>query len=194
MTSIMFIAYFTAGGAFPDTTVRLQIINATFQKPIVLAIIAWIVFFWLIYRYWLYHRQRFSESFWRELQELTDRKYLRRYVERCLGEPLAPLVRTDDPNDEQALTFDRIVLREGRYVIPVALTEIGRDSVGKINSTSTRKGWRSEVVELSGVRGHLVKLKLVSDCAFNYPSFSDYMIPYLLALIAIVSGLVRVAF
>ena len=82
----MFIAYYLGGGYFPEKEVTLQVINATFEYPVVLAWIAWLAFIWFIYRYWLKNKGQLKSRFFSELGSIQDRKYVQKYVDDVTDE------------------------------------------------------------------------------------------------------------
>ena len=67
VAAICFIAYFYGGGEFIDQTVTLQVVNVKFQRIEVLGGIAWAMYAWFLYRYWLVNGGRFREEFSAEL-------------------------------------------------------------------------------------------------------------------------------
>ncbi len=128
--SLAFIVYFFAGGSFTDTTVRLQVINAEFSKPIVLVFIAWTIFFWFLYRYWLTHKGSFSREFNKEFSPWHLKSYLYEYLaSKTLG----------SGDDSDAYFPKAIKWQHGCVVLETEYyVDIERDKNGKITKKDKR--------------------------------------------------------
>ncbi|MBT3017314.1 MAG: hypothetical protein KME63_16360 [Candidatus Thiodiazotropha sp. (ex Clathrolucina costata)] len=189
VTSIAFIAYFYAGGSFPDTSVKLQVINAEFSQPEMLAVIAWGMLVWFIYRYWQAHGGSFVNDFRSEFNEWKSRQYIKKYVASRIGCDLA--------TDKVEGYYVTSIFWKNWYVSTscVYATNIGRRSDGTIQSYSQGPSEKQiPEIKFTNLNGWVLALRSTMECAFKYPSFSNYIVPYILALLAVCGGLWRILF
>lgn len=186
VTSIAFIAYFYAGGHFPNSTVNLQVINADFTKPEVLGFMAWLAFAWFFYRYWLVHRGIFFPEFRKEFTQWQSKQYIFDYARKSVDHQLV--------SDEKAGSHIRDIFWHGGFVNVEFMwagkvTRAGGDS-GRIRShTDFPSDQKLENLHMTDFKGWALALRATSECMFEFPSFSNYIVPYILAFIAIVGAL-----
>lgn len=177
--STAFIIYFAAGGHIAEPTIRLAVVNVTFNEPQVLAIIAWIMLFWFALRFWQTTGSKYMGAF---EQELRSGK---------VPTGLADHVRT--------LSFERRKVKaliEQKKDISIDVSSMHRQGEKWFlichviaNEQGGRSQLREERVEVSGwmLRRHLVRAFITH--AFLGNAAADYLVPYLLFIGAVFSPL-----
>jgi hypothetical protein len=193
VASIAFIAYFYAGGSFPETTIQLQVINARFSKPEILSLIVWAMYFWFIYRYWVTHRDAFTVAFSAEFNEWRRRPYIRNYVNKYFSQVLHPNSMTHEyyPAD--------MTWRSGRVIITCHYSAIDRNEEGDIRSISSISGIELEehppqLIPLKSFNEWMLALRASIACILKKPSFSSYIVPYILVILTFAGALKRCFF
>lgn len=183
LTSLAFIVYFFAGGKFKESSVSLNVINATFERPMILAVIAWSALFWFIYRYWLVHLGEFSKNFASEFCAWSGKRCFREYAERKM--------RKEFPVDkEEGYHIADVNWKKGRVALKwTYASNIERDEQGKIRSYSKYPGSENGELFLTGFRGWFIAIRESASCCLLNRSFSEYLVPYILAALAIIGGL-----
>lgn len=186
VTSIGFITYFYAGGSLPDTSVRLEVVNVEFSRPEVLAVIVWLAFIWFIYRYWLTHNGDFTNYFSSELTHWQGKSYIKNYASKNIGQDLV----TDQ---DKGYHVNSLAWSGGCLNINVIYAEgIVRNANGEIGSySSTDISNKHEPIKMSDAKGWLLALRASMECMFKYPSFSNYIVPYILSLVALAGVALR---
>jgi len=191
VTSIAFIAYFYAGGSFPESNVRLQVINAEFSQPEILALIAWSTFCWFIYRYWVTHRGNFIASFSNEFTEIREKLYIINFLNKELKQTL----HINEPNNEYYASNLRWV--GGSVVATCNYASITRNPEGKIVSSSSGGGIHNRApkyIKFKGIKGWFLVFRATLSCIIKQPSFSNYVVPYFLSFLAILGAALRYIF
>ncbi|MRK22945.1 hypothetical protein [Pseudomonas sp. JG-B] len=180
-----FIIYYLAGGSFKDNEITLEVVNINFSRPTVLAVIAWLMLFWFIYRYWQAHRGKFRKQFPEEFERQQLSKTLKRHLDSTLPKY---------PNSPNQTYFpvgvrwkDRKVTVEYVYASSIR-REQDEDEDEEWYVASSDENGRYGEVQLSGIKGWFVALLLTCKTFISDPSFANYIIPYLLAALAIVLG------
>lgn len=184
--SIAFIAYFYAGGSFPDSNVRLQVIDASFDKPEILALMAWTAFAWFLYRYWQSHTGQFTKEFRKEFSEWQNKEYISSYAFKRIGQH--QISNSDEGFHVNAIRWDR-----GSVIISfMHAKKISRSPNGKISSSQDPENRKNQdPIRMTDFMGWILALRATTACMFKYPSFSSYVVPYLLAAMAIVGAFVQ---
>jgi len=176
VTSIAFIAFYFAGGSFPEKSVRLQVINAEFTRPSVLCLIAWIAFFWFIYRYWQTHNGNFTTSSKNEFFKWNGRTFIRKYINRRLNQKL-------QSDNEEGCHVYRIFWRNGFVVADIQYAlSVSRDQGGIVNSWSSGDNNDKKEINLTDPIGWYVAIRATIECLIKEQSFASYIIPYLLGV------------
>lgn len=186
VASLTFIAYFYAGGSFPDSNVRLQVINASFEKPEILALMAWIAFSWFLYRYWQTHTGQFSKEFREELSEWQGKKYISSYAYKRIDQDQVS-------SEDEGFHLNNMRWDRGSIILYfIHAKKVSRNSKGKITSyqDATNKINR-DPIRMTDFWGWVLALRATIACMLKYPSFSNYVVPYLLAASAIVGAFVQ---
>lgn len=188
VTSLAFIAYFYAGGSFPETSIRLQVVNADFSKPEVLGNIAWAVFAWFIYRYWLTHRRSFVSHFGSEFTEWQNKHYITKFVNRHFDQEIFPNETTEE------YRAVGIIWKNWRVILTCDYKRNKRDGRGNLMSSATVAGNQkdTEYIELTTAKGWVIAIRATMGCILTRPSFSNYAVPYIMAAIALYGALYRV--
>ncbi|MDO3388251.1 hypothetical protein QWI17_20560 [Gilvimarinus sp. SDUM040013] len=187
LISLSFIVFILGGASTPTDEVRLQVISVSFSRPEVLIVIAWLLFFWFLYRYWVVNRSVFSKEFREEINRMRDKRFFRSFIEDSIGHPLAPQVAVKQPK-ETGMIIEWLRWHEGCLKAFVMEKALNRQDLGSIQGQGPVDGGLRETVSLSGFKGWSVALRLVVACIIEQPSFSSYIAPYFLALFAIVLG------
>jgi hypothetical protein len=184
LTSVAFIAFFYGGGSFSSSTIRLQVINADFANPEFLGYMAWAMFLWFIYRYWIINRGVFSEAFRLEFSDMSLKPYIKKHASKVIGHPLI------DDNDKGYHVSDMHWEVGAVTVSCIYIENVDRETDGRIRSYSINKEKSlTKPLRLTSVTGWLVAFRATSDCFINQPSFSSYIVPYVLALSAIIGAI-----
>lgn len=186
VTSLAFIAYFYAGGSFPDTSVRLQVINANFSRPGVLGVMAWVAFIWFIYRYWQTHSGDFSSAFKKEFSRWQLKDYIINYVRRRVGQDI--ITDQDEGYHINDITW------QGHCVVINCL--YGKNA--KRNSEGIIDGFyplshdnQYDRIKMTDFSGWILAIRASLEYMFIQPSFSSYIAPYIFALIAMGGAIAR---
>lgn len=189
VTAMAFIAYYYAGGSFSDSTVTLQVISADFSKPEVLAFLAWAALIWFIYRYWQSHRGTFSGGFSTEFDQWRSKKYIHNYAARQLGKELVE-------DKEEGYHVRSLHWERGAALITlIYAANVKRNEHGKIQSYSTTGDTKDiKIIPMKGLGGRFLSLRATFECWFEHPSFSQYLVPYILAVLAVLGGIYRECF
>ena len=187
VTSLAFIIYFYAGGSFPDPdVVRLQVINAKFSHPMMLTSIVWVMFVWFIYRYWLTHNGDFSSAFKNEFIKLQNKEYIGEYVSKCIGHDIVA-------DSEEGYHVLDLNWQDGSVIVKYAYAKnLSRHVNGKIRTQTGLDN--QERIELTDFWGWILAIRATIECFIKYPSFSNYLVPYILAFLAIMGAIFRYVF
>lgn len=185
LTSLAFIAYFFAGGEFKETTVRLQVVNVNFTRPEILALISWMTLFWFLYRYWQTHTGAFEKGFRAEFYKFYTKPYISRYISKKIGKNLIT-------NEDEGYRIDGMRIEGYKIYITYSyvLSVIRNMSTKEIEIFTNKKDSNGEV-SLNEFYGLLLKIRMVLECCAKYPSFSSYIVPYILFVFVIIGVIYR---
>lgn len=187
--SLAFVIYFVAGGRFDDEVIRLQVVNVRFANPDALVTAAWLALGWLAFRYWITHRGLLTEGFNGEIMHLHNDVVLTCYVNSTSEEQVVL-----DPEEGVHIALlklqpARSKLRPKRIAVSLQrAAKVGRDHTGKITSHRDSSGTKPSAVFLEGVVGRVVSTWLFLRCSVAYPTFSAYMVPWVLFFSAVALG------
>lgn len=189
VTSLAFIAYFYAGGSFQDNSIRVQVVNLNFSNTTFLGGMAWILLFWFLYRYWLTHKNKFVEGFKSEYPAYFHKKRSIAFVERNSGKTFIK------PFETEGYCFNRFKIEDGVPTLKYSYTtDIQWDEKNeKITQRSVKNGAERGEVKLNNLRGYLLMLRNAIVCCIDSPSFSSYLVPYILFLMALAGPAFRYA-
>lgn len=180
VVSMAFIVYFYAGGNFPESEVRLQVINANFSNPQVLGIIAWVLLFWFLYRYWQKHSGSFSEGFKSEIHSCYTREYFSKYVSKKTGYSIIK-------DEDEGFHIHGMKREDGIIGIQYCyVSNVRRDEkTGGISSWSNQKDAARGVVYLDDAWGRILNIRVNIECCVLHPSFANYVVPYIVFSLAL---------
>lgn len=184
--SLAFIVFTLADGEFLNDTMQLQVINVKFNRPDVLIIFAWAMLFWFTYRYWLVHRGKFKTEFRQEFTSYAAHPIIEKFVSKKLNGKLI----SDDEDGYRVfdIWWENWLIR------------IRAQYTGKISRHPNRKYASHEnpaikqpdkQARLQGINGWFYGLLVTALSMLKNPSFSGYVVPYILAIFAIISGIFR---
>ena len=179
VTSMAFIVFFYAGGSFSENEVRLQVINASFSNPKVLGVLAWVLLFWFFYRYWQKHSSSFSNGFESEIHRFYKKTYFSKYVSRKIGKPMLK-------DEDEGYHIEGMKRENGQIgLIYNYASSIRRDKkTGEISAWVNSKGDKG-VIYLDDFKGRCLKVRATIECCFQHPSFSSYIVPYIIFILAL---------
>ena len=181
ITSLCFIAYYYAGGTINGETLKLPFVDLAFSKPYALGVIAWLVFFWFFYKYWVTHKNQASSGIQKELQRYLSDPLVNKYFRRKTGFSLAVY---PDESGYYLLGFDF-----NSFPPTVSYDMAGMIQwSAKNNMATTQSAPNSEirVLDFRDFIGGCVLFGVLLKCCFQQSTFSSYVAPYVLFLVAIV--------
>ncbi|MBU2987398.1 hypothetical protein KO528_18685 [Saccharophagus degradans] len=178
LSSLSFIAYFYGGGSFKDGSVKFPMLNVSFDNMLFVSIMVWVLLFWFFYRYWQAHYGEFSANYSKEIYNYGGRYYVANYLSKKAGIKLVTY-------ESKGYVLTGLKRENGRLYVSYNYGEgIERDKrTGEIQSYSIKQ---QGVVELNGVMGSIIKCRIALSCCVVYPSFSNYMVPYILFFMAVI--------
>lgn len=176
LTSLSIIIFFLAEGTFAKT-IKLPLISISFSKPIVLAVTIWVMLFWFALRYWQTYKGSFKMSYYEDIKQLKFAKPVVAYTENKTGKPF---------QDSDGFVIKDINKSRGYLAINIAEIHGGhRNEDGSFSNYSTKA---SKYIKIEGFSGKLLQLYLFLKLALIKPSFGDYLLPYVLFVVAVVMG------
>jgi hypothetical protein len=203
VTSVAFIAYFSAGGTFIDGMVNLSVINAKFTNPFILGVMAWVLLFWFFYRYWLTHYGKFSIAYWAEIEQYKNHPKIRSYFADNVREgalldlklrPVVPMMA------DEGWIINGISRVNGQaHIIAEYATAVERNNNGTVKAMHSsqasvrhrreRGDYIDAEIPFNGLVGRLIWMQLNIKYCFEQRAFTDYMTPYILFSVAILAAL-----
>lgn len=199
VTSIAFIAYYLGEGQIEQEVLKLPLINIHFYNIQALVAMLWVALLWFLFRYWLTHKRKFKNTLDSELSPLGKLNVIRKYFEARTKITLSNTY-TVSTGKELDYHIDKICYRipEGIYSIMYsANATIRKPKLARTTSKEynimfecllTGDSVHQGFVNLSGVRGNFTLFLCVLKCCVSQPSFSSYVVPYLLCITAIALG------
>lgn len=177
--SLSFIVYFLAGGKFEGGSVKLYVINVTFEHSIVLSFFAWFLLIWFAWRYWLTFRNEYRKISDTELQKNSNNFISRAYVSNKTGleyKKIGGFLRCIvSPHNHNELSIS--VIENATY-----------DENGQL--TNIRQG-ESQTVVFKGFFGWSTKFSIYLMTLLNEKGMSTIYTPYILFILAVLLGLWR---
>lgn len=183
-SSLALIIYFYAGGSFKAQSVNLQLVNIEFSDLWVFKIIIWIVFLWFLYRYWLKNHGKFSDNLGYEVRQRWNKHYVGEYLADNVDEYISK-------DSDMGYHIRSLTLTQTTLCAELVYGEDIKRTDGKVSGWGSKPGKKDQEVVFKGFKGLVVKVKVLLDCFWKSDSFSDYLVPYLLAFIAILGGVLR---
>ncbi|WP_448249874.1 hypothetical protein [Thalassotalea agariperforans] len=179
ITSIAFITYFYGEGTFISNEIRLQVINVSFQNPKFLTLMAWIAIFWFLYRYWQKYNGKFTTEFLSEFISRQGKTYVKNYLKYKTKEPIFDDF-SDEGNQINSLEFKR---RKVLINYDFASNAEKDKETGKNIRWTTAQSPKQ--LNITGIYGSFIIIRIILSCVVRSPSFSNYIIPYILFILAI---------
>ena len=169
--SLGFIIFYLAGGKVTDETVRIMVINLSFDKPHILANFAWVILLWFCLRFW----QKHGFSLWASLKEeiISDGTpvSVRQYAIPIARSQLVGAHEAD--HSTKRITANNFVFESNSLCV---LCNFMND--GGANT-------HQETVKLSGVKGWFYTAREIFVHSVKGNAVSEHLIPYLLFTFAI---------
>ena len=170
--STSIIIFYLAGGSITDDTVRLQVINANFSKPEVLAYFIWFLLFWFCYRYWLTQQGSWKEGYLQELSKDGPQVIIYPYLVKKFN------LSNDSSNTPPSKHWVYIETQHGSIKFKhTSHTNHGAQTTATLSPDSPK-----DKLFLSACWIYLF---------FRKPSLSTYIVPYLIFMGAIATGVVH---
>jgi len=201
VTSYAFIAISVGDATLTKGVVSLNLINVEFQNINHLVLLIWLTLIWFLYRYWLTHKGIFIKTLKDELRGYHTDPIVRGYFKTRMGAEPLPVIKLTPHGDEKGYYLEGIhaqSLLKGLSLVWRGVSSVRRDKLGSIEVTSTatlndehqqpRK--RGKLV-LNDLRGRCLTLRLIIRSFCKEESFSAYLVPYLLFMVAVIVALPR---
>lgn len=212
MMSLAFIAFCYGGGSVGEQTVNFQFINLKFENLSLLTWMVWAIFFWFIYRYWVTNEHSkaiyaFNVTLNHNLQE----RWFTRLIAHSMKRSGIP---TNEKNRDRAgtyhvqvgaVTLDETWINWGVRPVRIDWGPFQKSVVfGKYfqqRSAATRVGrynYSVDHINETGLTHQLAELpwyctfEMELRCAFTDPGFSEYLVPYILAYLGVLGGVIRI--
>lgn len=168
-------------------SVTLAVINVEFTNLTFLIWMAWTIFFWCMYRYWLEYRGHFKDRIVREMIGLRNSKILRLYIEHKSNIEIVP-------HSKEGYVVHTIDRYPGNWRANI-LEQVFSPPLEDDDPYSTR--WEKvdgseETIIIDGFVGKMVIAAMAIGCAYKQPSFSSLAVPPLLWLAGLLGGLYRI--
>ena len=182
VTSLAITVFIVAGGHF-NGEVQLQVINAKFYRQSALVWFVWLAFIWFWYRYWLKNRTEFSKKFNEEIKRfLNDDRLVEIIKESLLSEAAVQQViakrnpkASIRPSIRSVTAFKLRPKFDVSYMLHLNGADIGGTNYQTVEVKSPRFIWNVVLLHL--------KTFLLEE------SFTDYIIPHVLAIVTAVAGM-----
>jgi hypothetical protein len=186
VVSLAFIVYFYGGGVLLEPTIRLQLINIQFTKPHILEALAWILFVWTLWRYWLINKGKFSNNLRSETDTHQIKKRFKKYIENKGSITIV---------DNSELGFQLAGIYYKNYLLEAVFNhcnggekeraKLSKEELRKLDETSQKHSLDLFTVRFNNLKGITYSLQVFFKCCLTKPSFTSYIAPYILALIAL---------
>lgn len=165
-TSFGFIIFFAGHGRMVDSTLRLPMLNVTFDRTEVIIVAAWVLLLWFAFRWHQFSRGRLFESMRAELESASPSRLMRAYARRKL--------KASNPHAEPISDSPvRITNSAGWPMVLTAPIRVGQEQT---------KGQR---LQIEGSSGRILIAYSLLKNAFSKESAGTYLLPWLLFFIAI---------
>ena len=182
VTSLAITFFIVAGGHF-NGEVQLQVINAKFYRQSALVWFVWLAFIWFWYRYWLKNRKVFGQKFHDEIKRfLKDERIVEIIKERLLSDTAVQQVLAKrnpkasiTPSIRSITAFKLQPKFDVAYTLHFNGADVGGNNYHTVEMKSPRFIWDVVVLHL--------KTFLLEE------SFTDYIIPHVLAMVTVFAGL-----
>lgn len=171
LTSMAFITFYAAGGELTDQNLKLFFISIHFTRPEVLAVLSWATLIWFGMRFYQKHAFAYWENLVDEIGEVPVPKKLANYA---INQIKKEIEETNSDVLNGKTIFVSHPFLDGNQLYMVCSLKNHRNSTVMDRS-----------IEIKGLR----KLLFISFSAFRLAvtrnAFAEFIVPYLLFLIAI---------
>lgn len=170
VTSLLFIAYYYGGGKIDGEEIHFPMVNVVFEHQTFLAVMAYVLFAWFIYRYWLEVKGKINIEI---RNELINSGKESRIIKTYISLRKSAKVRKSNSNlDGKYFDVNRLVNHNNILKIEINFSEIKNGS---------RKESGSESIEFYGLLGRVFYFIYYAHNALTQKSFTNYIIPYIVA-------------
>ncbi len=159
--SLLIIVFYLAGGYFIDNEIRLRIVNIGFHNIEVLGYVVWVMLAWFLFRYWLTSKGTAGELLRHEQPFELNMNY--KYVKNYIKNNM----ESGEISDQK--TGVKVFKMNAEWVIH------GYDTSANLN----------------GIRGRIIVIHYLLFTAPFHRITTDFFIPYVFCLIAIIFGIVN---
>jgi hypothetical protein len=191
LVALAFIAFFYGGGQLTENEVRLIIINVSFTKPTVLSLMAWLSFIWFIWRYWLVTKGGFIPKFKDELINVAKNKFTYRYVSARTPYKFQDFIGLSPPPGTVNYAWN------GNFTLKKMILQatIKHYSLYNSNNEQFKLHLKNNpqpdfIVRFNDVLGIIYIVYAFIKTIISRDSFSTYVSPYILTLIAILGAVI----
>lgn len=182
VASLCFIIFVLAGGHVDDSAVRLLVVNVAFDRPIILAIFAWLILIWFALRYWQLHKRKVKTTFIDEIKNTAHSKSVVVYL------TFKTKKKHREPDGFYPRDFD---YNGGRLKI-----RIGDVVGGRRHENGDWVEFRSnnfELIAIEGMAGFLLMAWSCLKLSISEPGVGSFFVPYFLFVVAVFLGVIHVA-
>lgn len=176
LLSMAIIIFYIADGEIIDSSLRLQFINIQFNNFQILSSVVWMILFWFLFRYRLTTLGIFEKEFKSEFSDVSrQHPILAVYINNFLTD------YTQDYGHNQRNASISLYRNKNMdcyaYISGIKLKSSPQSKENHQSPIKSPLGW-------------LLLIIILANTAIVRPSFSAYIIPYLIFLTAIASPLI----
>jgi hypothetical protein len=159
--SLSIIVFYLAGGYFIDNEIKLKIVNIGFHNREVLGYLVWVMLAWFLFKYWLASKGAAGELLRHDQSFEINMNY--KYVKNYIKYN----AKSGEINDQK---------------ISVKVFKMGAEWVIWGYGASAN---------LNGIKGRIIIVHYLLSTAPFHRIATDYFMPYVFCLIAIIFGIVN---
>ena len=180
VTSSAFVIYFLGEGRLSDNVLSIQAISITFDKPIVIAVLAWVMLFWFFLRYRQLCSGELNKAIFEEVNSEISNLTLVEYLKSKTKMPY---------KDENGFTIKQIIPKRRKWSVQISIIKGGKRSDGGI--WVEYQSIDSETFNINWAWFGLVKLSILISLFFKEPGIGSWFIPQVLFYTACILGLIN---
>ena len=185
--SLLFIAYFYGGGYIDGNTINFPMVNIKFQQTTYLSFMAYALFLWSIYRYWVKLKGKFKQSFYLEFKKTLDETNV--FDELASSKSNLSTKKMLDGKPGTYFTIQTVTFKNEPKELELRLQLHNLTADGQVKH---QQGNTKIELNCSRVKNLILFLKVKT--AFNNPSFSEYIPPYIVAILGLFGSILAPAF
>lgn len=194
VTSFLFITYFWAGGHLTDSSLKLPMVNIAIDNPFIVGVLAWGILFFFAWRYKLKTKYVFDNFSSDCITEMRINHWLRLYTFNKLpeGHNLNSDLKANGATQE-VIEWGGLT---GKIKLRAHKINQYNDSHRTISANSVSFNFTMGEppscldYELSYLRSLTLRCQIGMAAAAKREQFSDFVLPYMLFLIAVLSGVI----